>query len=54
VTSTRVAGAAPNAAAADAALRAASLGGGAVDAAVAATLVAMVTEPRLVSLAGGA
>jgi gamma-glutamyltranspeptidase/glutathione hydrolase len=49
-----VAVAAPNAAAADAALRAASLGGGAVDAAVAATLVAMVTEPGIVSLAGGA
>lgn len=51
---TRVAVAAPNAAAVDAALRVAALGGGAVDGAVAATLVAMVTEPGIVSLAGGA
>ena len=50
---TRVAVAAPNALAADAALRAAALGGGAVDAAVAATMVSMVTEPGIVSLAGG-
>lgn len=51
---TRVAVAAPNRASADAALRVASLGGGAVDAAVAAMLVAMVNEPGIVSLAGGA
>lgn len=49
-----VAVAAPNRASADAALRAAELGGGAVDAAVSAALVAMVTEPGVVSLAGGA
>ncbi len=50
----RVAVAAPSRVSADAALRAAELGGGAVDAAVAAMLVAMVTEPGVVSLAGGA
>jgi gamma-glutamyltranspeptidase/glutathione hydrolase len=54
VTQRAVAVAAPNPAAADAALRAAAQGGGAVDAAVAAMLVAMVTEPGIVSLAGGA
>ncbi len=54
VTQRAVAVAAPNSASADAALRAASLGGGAVDAAVAAMFVAMVTEPGIVSLAGGA
>ena len=51
---TRVAVAAPNWASTDAALRVADLGGGAVDAAVAAMLVAMVNEPGIVSLAGGA
>lgn len=51
---TRVAVAAPNQASTDAALRVAELGGGAVDAAVAAMLVAMVNEPGIVSLAGGA
>jgi gamma-glutamyltranspeptidase/glutathione hydrolase len=51
---TRVAVAAPSALATDAALRVAESGGGAVDAAVAATLVAMVTEPGIVSLGGGA
>lgn len=49
-----IAVAAPNRPSAEAALRAAELGGGAVDAAVAAALVAMVTEPGVVSLAGGA
>jgi gamma-glutamyltranspeptidase/glutathione hydrolase len=51
---TRVAVAAPNAAAAAAGARVAADGGGAVDAAVAAALVTMVTEPGIVSLAGGA
>ena len=51
---TRVAVAAPNLAAAQAGLRVAAEGGGAVDAAVAAALVTMVTEPGIVSLAGGA
>jgi gamma-glutamyltranspeptidase/glutathione hydrolase len=51
---TRVAVAAPNAMATDAAVRVAEIGGGAVDAAVAAILVAMVTEPGIVSLGGGA
>ena len=51
---TRVAIAAPSRASTDAALRIAELGGGAVDAAVAAMLVAMVNEPGIVSLAGGA
>lgn len=50
----RVAVAAPNDAATAAALRVAALGGGAVDAAVTAMLVAMVNEPGIVSLAGGA
>lgn len=50
----RVAVAAPNALAAEAALRVAAEGGGAVDAAVAAAMVTMVTEPGIVSLAGGA
>lgn len=52
--SRRVAVAAPSTSSAAAALRVAELGGGAVDAAVAAVLVAMVTEPGIVSLAGGA
>lgn len=52
--STRVAVAAQNESAARAALRIAEEGGGAVDAAVAAALVTMVTEPGIVSLAGGA
>ena len=51
---TRVAVAAPNGYATDAALRVVAEGGGAVDAAVAAMLVTMVTEPGIVSLAGGA
>ncbi len=51
---TRAAVAAPNAAAAEAGRRVAAEGGGAVDAAVAAALVAMVTEPGIVSLGGGA
>ncbi|MGH8970612.1 MAG: gamma-glutamyltransferase [Actinomycetes bacterium] len=51
---TRVGVAAPNRAGADAALRVAGLGGGAVDAAVAAMLVTMVNEPGIVALAGGA
>lgn len=46
--------AAPSRVSADAALRVGALGGGAVDAAVAAMLTAMVTEPGIVSLAGGA
>ena len=46
--------AAPNRESTDAALGVADLGGGAVDAAVAAMLVAMVNEPGIVSLAGGA
>ena len=50
----RVAVAAPNAMAARAGLQVAAAGGGAVDAAVAASLVTMVTEPGIVSLAGGA
>ena len=50
----RVAVAAPNEPAARAAQRVVEDGGGAVDAAVAATLVAMVTEPGIVSPAGGA
>jgi gamma-glutamyltranspeptidase/glutathione hydrolase len=52
--STRVAVAATSRLATDAGLRLGALGGSAVDAAVAATLVAMVTEPGVVSLAGGA
>ncbi len=51
---TRIGIAAPNAASADAALSVASAGGGAVDAAVAAMLTAMVNEPGIVSLTGGA
>ena len=46
--------AAPNGYATDAAVRVVAEGGGAVDAAVAAMLVTMVTEPGIVSLAGGA
>lgn len=46
--------AAPNKEATDAALAMAEAGGGAVDAAVAAMLVAMVSEPGIVSLDGGA
>ena len=51
---TRIGVAAPNAASADAALSVASAGGGAVDAAVAAMLTAMVNEPGVVSLTAGA
>ena len=51
---TRVAVAAPNTASADAATAVAALGGGAVDAAVAALLVAMVNEPGVVSIDAGA
>jgi gamma-glutamyltranspeptidase/glutathione hydrolase len=51
---TRVAVAATSRLATDAGLAVAALGGNAVDAAVAATLVATVTEPGVVSLAGGA
>ncbi|MBA3523568.1 MAG: gamma-glutamyltransferase [Geodermatophilaceae bacterium] len=51
---TPVAVAAPSRLAAEAALRAAALGGSAVDAATAAALVAMVSEPGVVSLTGGA
>jgi gamma-glutamyltranspeptidase / glutathione hydrolase len=51
---TRVAVAATSTLATDAGLRLGALGGNAVDAALAATLVAMVTEPGVVSLAGGA
>ena len=50
----RVAVAAPSRAAADAGARIGAEGGGAVDAAVAAMLVSLVTEPGIVSLAGGA
>ena len=46
--------AAPNVAAAEAGARVGADGGGAVDAAIAAALVTMVTEPGIVSLAGGA
>ena len=46
--------AAPSTLAATAALQVVEGGGGAVDAAVAASLVTMVTEPGIVSLAGGA
>jgi gamma-glutamyltranspeptidase/glutathione hydrolase len=49
-----VAVAAPNAESAAAAVRVAEDGGNAVDAALAAMLVAMVNEPGIVSLAGGA
>ncbi len=51
---TRVAVAATSTQATEAGLHVAALGGNAVDAAVAATLVACVTEPGVVSLAGGA
>ena len=51
---TRLAVAAPNRASADAAIRTGAAGGSAADAAVAAMLVSMVTEPGIVSLAGGA
>jgi gamma-glutamyltranspeptidase / glutathione hydrolase len=51
---TRVAVAAPNAASAEAATEVAARGGGAVDAAVAALLVAMVNEPGVVSIDAGA
>ena len=46
--------AAPSTLAATAALQVVEGGGGAVDAAVAASLVTMVAEPGIVSLAGGA
>ena len=51
---TRVAVAATSPLAVDAGIRLGALGGNAVDAAVAATLVATVSEPGVVSLAGGA
>ena len=51
---TRLGVAAPNDMATAAATRLAESGGSAVDAAIAATLVAMVTEPGVVSLGGGA
>jgi gamma-glutamyltranspeptidase / glutathione hydrolase len=51
---TRVAVAATSRLATDAGLRLGALGGNAVDAALAAVLVSMVTEPGVVSLAGGA
>ena len=51
---TRIAVAAPSNVGAEAALRMVEAGGGAVDAAVAAALVTMVTEPGIVSLLGGA
>jgi gamma-glutamyltranspeptidase/glutathione hydrolase len=51
---TRVAVAAPNTASTEAALSVAALGGGAVDAAIAALLVAMVNEPGVVSIDAGA
>ena len=50
----RVAVAAPNTACTEAALSVAALGGGAVDAAIAALLVAMVNEPGVVSIDAGA
>jgi gamma-glutamyltranspeptidase/glutathione hydrolase len=50
----RVAVAAPNVASAEAATTVAALGGGAVDAAIAAVLVAMVNEPGVVSIDAGA
>lgn len=53
-TSTRVAVAATSRLATDAGLRLGAVGGNAVDAALAAVLVSMVTEPGVVSLAGGA
>ena len=51
---TRVAVAAPNTASVEAATAVAALGGGAVDAAIAALLVAMVNEPGVVSIDAGA
>lgn len=51
---TRLGVAAPNVTATTAATALAEVGGTAVDAAIAATLVAMVTEPGVVSLGGGA
>jgi gamma-glutamyltranspeptidase / glutathione hydrolase len=51
---TRVAVAAPNVASTEAAAAVTALGGGAVDAAVAALLVAMVNEPGVVSIDAGA
>ena len=51
---TRVAVAASNSIATDAGLRLAELGGNAVDTAIAAVLVAMVCEPGVASLGGGA
>jgi gamma-glutamyltranspeptidase/glutathione hydrolase len=50
----RVAVAAPNQAAADAGVQAGARGGNAVDAAVAAVLVALTSEPGVASLGGGA
>ncbi|MEP6761762.1 MAG: gamma-glutamyltransferase [Sporichthyaceae bacterium] len=50
----RIGIAAPNAASADAGLSVATDGGGAVDAAIAAMFTAMVNEPGIVSLTGGA
>ncbi|MFP5346738.1 MAG: gamma-glutamyltransferase [Actinomycetes bacterium] len=50
----RVAAAAPNQAAADAAVEVAACGGGAVDGAIAAMLVTLVNEPGVVSLGAGA
>lgn len=50
---TRIAVAAPNAACVDAGVDVAATGGNTVDAAIAATLVAMVTEPGVVSLSAG-
>jgi gamma-glutamyltranspeptidase/glutathione hydrolase len=49
-----IAVAAPNSLAATAAVRLAEAGGNAIDAAVAAALIALVTEPGIVALAGGA
>lgn len=54
MTRARVGVAAPNVIATAAAIDLAEAGGSAVDAAIAATLVAMVTEPGVVSLGGGA
>ncbi|MFL6099169.1 MAG: gamma-glutamyltransferase, partial [Actinomycetales bacterium] len=51
---TRIAVAATSRLATDAGLRLGALGGNAVDAALAAVLVSMVTEPGVVSVAGGA
>lgn len=51
---TRIGVAAPNVASAEAAIAVAAAGGGAVDAAIAAMLVAMVNEPGMVSIGGGA